>query len=78
MTAFRAFRAFRAFLCLSVVMERVAQTWRRAEWEAYECIGLADCFLARIGAYRMLKLLLESSKMYDCADFRKTCRYVNI
>ena len=65
-----AFRAFCAFLCLSVVMEGVPQTWRRAEWEAYDCIGLAVCFLAWVRADRMLTLLSESSKKYDCADFR--------
>ena len=47
-------------LCLSVVMERVPETWWGAEWEAYECIGLAVCFLARIRAYRMLKMSFTS------------------
>ena len=57
-------------LCLSVVMERVPETWRGAEREADECIGLAVCFLARIRAYKMLKLLFRVFKMYDCVDFR--------
>ena len=43
-------------------MERVPETWRGTEWEAYECIGLAVCFLARIRAYRMLKIVIKSLK----------------